>query len=634
MAKKPDDSISKEEEALEEHVDDMMSVERKDDDISRLAEDFNKQALGDKPAEVFEDQDTEKAVDDIVAKEGDTLLAVDDARAKKRAGLAKAKGWKAKLRVIAKDKRTWAAVAVLLVIIFALPVTRYKILGLFIKKDVTITIVDSKTSSPVSSAEVSLGGDSAKTDAEGHAKLHSSVGSRTLTVSKNYYNDLSKKYFVGFGSSAGGNVKFVATGRLVPVTVTNKVTGKPLVGAQVAVKGTTAKTNNKGQAEIALPVKASTYTGKVSLWGYNSIDITVQVTDKAVKANSFGLVPEGHIYFLSNLDGTINVVKSNLDGSGRKTVLEGSGHEDAASTSLLASRDWKYVALKARHDGDKASLYLIDTSNDKVTTFDDSGADFELIGWYGHNFIYSLTKDDPSYWQAGRQQVKSYDADHLQLNQLDQTLAEGNQNSYAYQTFLNFYILNGVVTYNTQWYDSYAYDMAAKSNTIRAVQPNGQSKKDYQSLPAGTSSYVQAALYEPQAVYYGVYTNGNSQTTYYEFENLTVKPVTLTQTDFNNGYPTYLLSPSGGKTFWSELRDGKNGLFVGDANAGGKKQIAALSGYTPYGWYGEDYVLVSKNASELYIMTPTASNNPPLKVTDYYKPSQTYRGYGYGYGGL
>jgi hypothetical protein len=61
-----------------------------------------------------------------------------------------------------------------------------------------------------------------------------------------------------------------------------------------------------------------------------------------------------------------------------------------------------------------------------------------------------------------------------------------------------------------------------------------------------------------------------------------------------------------------------------------------LSDYSPYGWFSDSYTLVSKNASELYIMPTSgpAKSRQPLKITDYYKPAQTYVGYGYGYGGL
>lgn len=673
-AKKPQEpKKSPQELELEKHVDDMMSIEKdRNTDVSKLAEDFNKQAMSaedvsgrievkatsapellaepeseetgpvedelTKPetkAADIEDQKTDEAVDDIVAKEADTVLAVEDARRKRASVSAVAnKDWKAKLKSLAQNKWTWIGVVMILVAVLALPFTRYKVLGLVIKKSVTVTVLDSKTSSPVSGADVKLASAVGVTDEDGQAELSAAVGNHKLLVNKKYYVNYKGSYFVGFGGNKVATAKVIATGRLVPITIINKVTGKPLPGAEIKVQGTTAKTNSKGQAQVALPVKEVSYKGTVKLGGYNDASITVQVTDKNVKENNFGLTPTGQVYFLSNLNGTIDVVKSNLDGSGRKVVLEGTGSEKPADTSLLASRDWRYLVLKARRDTTQPALYLIDTENDKVVPFDNSDSDFQLIGWYGHSFMYSLNRNGVQYWQANKQAVKSYDADHQQLNQLDQALGEGTQDSYLVQTFGNFYILNGLLVYSSQW-SGYNMSDSDKTDVVRAIQPNGQNKKDYQTFPSSEVSYIQAALYEPQSIYFEVYSQDGGKTSFYEFENQAVKQATgVDQSSFDREYPTYLVSPSGSKTFWTELRDGKNALFVGNANASSKKQIASLSTYSPYGWYGDNYVLVSKNDSELYIMSPNNPNEPPLKVTDYYKPTQIYKGYGYGYGGL
>jgi hypothetical protein len=65
-------------------------------------------------------------------------------------------------------------------------------------------------------------------------------------------------------------------------------------------------------------------------------------------------------------------------------------------------------------------------------------------------------------------------------------------------------------------------------------------------------------------------------------------------------------------------------------------QIATLSDYTQYGWFSDDYLLVSKNSSQLFIMPRAGIKQDPeaLKVSDYHKPAQTYPGYGGGYGGF
>lgn len=540
-----------------------------------------------------------------------------------------------------KNKWTWAAIAVLLITLFALPFTRYKILGIAVKKPVTLIVLDHKTQLPVSNAQLVLGGQAGKTDGNGQVQLKAPVGSHNLVITKQYYKTTSVSYFVGFKSASVSKIRVVATGRLVPLTVTNKITGQPVKSAEIRVLGTTAKTNAQGQATVALPTTSDTASATVRLAGYNQSKVDLRVTDQTVKANNFTLTPSGKIYFLSNLNGSIDVVKSNLDGSARHVVLEGTGKEEANTTSLLASRDWRYLVLKARRDGGQPTLYLIDTSTDKVTEFDATPGTFTLIGWYGHNFIYDLTRSNVQNWQSGRQLVKSYDADNQQLNQLDQSQAEGDTNSSAYQGFFTYYIVSGALVYNTSWYSSYSggvsHDLSGKTTTIRTIQLPGQSKKDYQPFPSGNTTYTQAALYEPNGIYYEAYSLFDGKRTYYVYEDNAVKPAGgVDQTDFNRQYPTFLVSPSGSKTFWTDLRDGKNTLFIGDANAKNAKQVASLNGYTPYGWYSDAYTLATKGDSELYIMPASglSAGKQPLKVTDYYKPATTYRGYGYGYGGL
>lgn len=591
----------------------------------------------------LEDEATDKAVDDIVAKEGDIALAVADASVARR-NRPQPGGWKAKLRALIRNKWTWVGVAALLVVIFAVPLTRYQVLGLVVKRPVVLTIIDSKTMAPVSNARVELAGATGQTDGAGQAKFSAPVGQGTLVITKQYYQPTETSYFVGFKPAKAAPVKVVATGRLVPITIVNKVTGEALKGAEVRVLKTTAKTDVRGRTDVALPARNAKESVKVTLTGYNPLETKLQVTDQAVKANSFELTPAGRLYFLSNQRDTIDVVRTNLDGSGRHTVLEGTGREEKASTSLLASRDWRYLVLKARRDGAQAGLYLIDTTKDEVTAFETGAANFDLIGWYGHTFVYNMTRDGVPNWQTSRQMIKSYDAANQQPNQLDQTQAEGDAAAYAYQNFANFYLVNGAVVYTTAWTasaDDASSALGSKNNTIRAVQTSGsgQSKKDYQSLPATTASYNRAVLYEPGGVYFETYNRTDGKTTYTVYENQTVKPAAtaVDQTTFNQIYPTYLVSPSGTQTFWTDLRDGKNSLFVGDANAKNQKQVATVSEYTPYGWYGDNYLLVSRGGSQLSIMSASDANKgkrPPLKITDYYKPAQTYPGYGYGYGGL
>src|SRR6266480_1705893 len=66
---------------------------------------------------------------------------------------------------ISNKKWTIAASAfLLLLILFTVPWSRYKVAGLFLKKNFTIEILDSTSYSPVSGATVSVGHVSSQTD--------------------------------------------------------------------------------------------------------------------------------------------------------------------------------------------------------------------------------------------------------------------------------------------------------------------------------------------------------------------------------------------------------------------------------------------------------------------------------------
>ena len=591
----------------------------------------------------IENKETDKAVEDIVAKEGDALLAAQDAAVKKANTPARKEttGFKAKLKRILKSKTTWAIIAALLIVLFAIPQTRYAILGLVIKKQVSIEVLDSKTNTPVSNALIVIDGDKIKTNPEGKVSISLGVGPKTLSVTKQYYQTSSSSIFIGLKGEANQNVKLAATGRQVPITITNSITGSPVANAEIQVLKTSAKTDKKGKATIVLPTVSDAAQATIKAKGYNDTKVAVQITNEAVRQNDFRITPTGKVYFLSNQSGHIDVVKSNLDGTDRKVVLAGTGKEEARNTSLLASRDWRYVMLKSKRDSGQPALYLIDTTGDKVDQVDSTNGDVEPIGWYGHYFMYSLVNNAVSQSKSGKQVVKSYDADKNQLSQIDQTQAEGNASTYGYQVFDNFHILNNLLSYTVQWntYDATGngFSLNGKNDAIRGVQPNGQNKKDYQTFAAAGVSYIQSAQFGPQNVYYSVYNGDNGSTAYYQFDSQSASAVkNIDQGDMNKTYPTYLISPNGSQTLSSDVRDGKYTLFIGDSNGKNPKQISSNGDYAPYGWYGDNMILVSKGNNQLYVMPVDGlpATKQPLKVTNYYRPAVTLTGYGFGYGGL
>ena len=582
----------------------------------------------------IDDAATDAAVDAIVAKEGDDLLAAqDELQLAPRTQSGQPLNADAKKQGKSLFKKAWFYIVLLLLLVIAVsavPVARYKVAGLVYKTDVRVTVLDSKTNTPVSNAKLTVAGHTVQTDANGRVVVKVAVGQQIVYVTKQYYADQNLKSFVGFKNNKPLSIALAATGRQVPITVRNILNGKPVAGAEISVSGTSAKTDKNGTATIVLPTKTKSIGGKIAAAGLNTSTVTIEITSAAVASNTFKLTPAGKIYFLSNEAGTLDVVKTNLDGTSRQTVLKGTGKEDVNTTVLLAAHDWQYAVLKAQRDSSQAALYLIDTSNDKLVEFDSGDANFTPIGWTGHNFIYDAVRNNVATTQNGHELLKSYDAERGQLNQLDDTKVDGSGTSYAYQGFYNFSILGNLVLYNMQWFSAGGADIAAKTDSIRGVQSNGQNKKDYQTIPAAGLGYIQAAVASPSNVYYSVFNYADSKTTFYEFEDTAVKATTsVNQSSFNKIYPSFVPSPSGKRTLWSERRDGKNVVLVGDGNAANPQTLTTLAGYTAYGWYSEDYILVVKGDNQIYISSSNGSGTP-LKVADYFKPPQSLTPTGYG----
>src|SRR5690242_14563368 len=89
------------------------------------------------------------------------------------------------------------AVVVVAGVLLAVPYSRYGFLGQVIKRDITVTITDSRTHKPVSDMVVETGRQKVKTDAKGEAHFKRvPVGDWELVGNKKYYNLLDTHIMV------------------------------------------------------------------------------------------------------------------------------------------------------------------------------------------------------------------------------------------------------------------------------------------------------------------------------------------------------------------------------------------------------------------------------------------------------
>ncbi len=524
-------------------------------------------------------------------------------------------------------KSWWSKVAlvVLLVIaIFAVPMTRYALMGFFVTKTVTVSVVDSTTGKPVSDAIVHLGRQDGKTDAQGLASIsNAAVGDHSLVVEKKNYETSTTSYLVPiiFGVK-NDPVKLKATGRLFSVTVTNSISDKAVSNASVIFGDVSAKTDSTGLATVSLPVTPAQQDGTISADGYNPSTISFDANKGDNQTVAMTLSPSGTVYFLSNRNGTYDVMSASLDGSSPEVVLKGTGKEVQYELQLFASPSRDTLAYYARRDAARPMIYIIDTATNTVTdTIDSGSSSMNPIGWMGNTFYYTLyTQMSPV--ADGRNKLIAYSAAAKQNTTVDQSHVTGDATNPLEESLSSrFQIANNRIYYAKCWsYVSYA-GAAAINQQMSFVSVADGKATVLKTVDQTSPSYCDTVVKQPNIVNFKVTNAGDgTNAQYFTYERgKTVISAQLGDADFATS-TNFLTSLSGNKTFWTETRDGKKVSFEGDASGGSATQVSGTD-YTAYGWIGDDYVLYSKGGSELFIAAAGAQLDGTHKITDYFSSS-------------
>jgi hypothetical protein len=517
-----------------------------------------------------------------------------------------------------------ATIILVVAVLAAVPWTRYHIAGLFLKKNFTIEISDATAQTPVSGAMVSADGISATTNGAGQATLDGiKVGPQSVSISKKYYQNKTVELTVPILSQkTKPDVNLTATGRQVKISVTNLITKKPLADVDIEIADTNAKTDSSGDALLVLPANASSQKATLSLSGYNNANATVQVSDISVKQNNFQLTPAGEVYFLSNGSGSLDVMKANLDGSDTQVAVAGTGNEEADNTSLLESADGKYVGLVAKRDASDPTpqLYVLSTTDDKLFPVDSGDATFQMYDWAGDTLVYTDQRQDLPVWQQGVGKIKAYDAATGSTTLLDQT-AGSDSATDANEYYNEVMVTADSVIYGKVWQGS--GDFTSKQNSLQTINVDGQ---DHQTLATyNVANNLSFSQHSPDTLYIWQHDNSTNTDTYsqYTADSGGVKTINITNDQFYQDQNAYYFSPSRQQTFWSESADGKQNLIIGDQSGDNLTTIASLSDYSAYGWLGEQYLLVSKDSSELDVIS--VKGGTPIKIGNYLASSFNYQ---------
>lgn len=547
-----------------------------------------------------EDPETDAAVDDIVKKESDDTLASQDAATQKAVVMKESKWERFKDAWAAwwdNPKKRWgtiAAVVVILAVLFAVPVTRWNILGVALKAPVTVRVVDSKSGAPVSGATVELSGKTAETEADGKATLRVNTGSGSLKVSKKYYSTSTESKLVALSGNTF-KATLSAEGHQVNVKVVDKVSGKPVANAEITAGGAQAKTDTNGTATLVIAGGSGSQKANVSLGGYNTAHVTVTADGNLAK-NTFALIPAGKVYYV---DDENSIVGANLDGTGKEVIYS---NGTRGTTVLSVSPDSKYLAYFV--DGsDPNVINLVDTTNNnKVTTVDSvtGESSFQFDGWSGDTLVYDETA--PSAYQ-----LKSVDATSRQPLLLDKIATSDTES----RLFSDVYVFGNQVVYVKSWTMNTTGD-DSKHDELDTIKADGSGHAVIQTFNVAYNQ-GQPHLMTAQCVPGSLYIYDGSA--YYTYANGKVTASNISQTEFSNaGNASFVVSPAGDKVLWM---NSQKVLVVSNADGSGQKQLDLSANYAPYGWIGENY-LVLDNDGSLYV-TPV-SGGKPYKI-----PNAAYR---------
>jgi len=521
-------------------------------------------------------------------------------------------------------KSWWSKVALvvlLIVAIFAIPMTRYAVMGFFVTKTVTISVVDSTTGKPVSDAIVHLGRQDGKTDSKGLASIsNAAVGDHSLVVEKKNYETSTTSYLVPILFGAKNDpVRLKATGRLFSVTVKNSISGAAVSDASVVFGEVSAKTDSTGLATVSLPVTPAKQDGTISADGYNPGTISFDANKGDNQTVTATLSPSGTVYFLSNRNGTYDVMSASLDGSSQEVVLKGTGKEVQYELQLFASPSRDTLAYYARRDAARPMLYIINTaSNSIVDTIDPASSTLNPIGWMGNTFYYTLyTQMSPV--AEGRNKLIAYSAAAKQKTNVDLSHVTGDATNPLEESLSSrFQIANNRMYYAKCWsYVTYAgaTTIAQKMSLVSVANGTATVLK---TVDQTSPSYCDTVVKKPNIVNFKVTNAGDgTNAQYFTYERgKTVVSAQLGDADFSTNL-NFLTSLSGNKTFWTETRDGKKVSFEGDVSGNSATQVSSTD-YAAYGWIGDDYVLYAKGGSELFIAAAGAQLDGSHKITDYF----------------
>lgn len=374
------------------------------------------------PEEDKDDPAIEKAVDDITASEADAVLEAEDAELEKAFKPEGKKTFKDKIshafNAWWNNKKlrygTFAGLAVLVLVIMAIPPSRYFILNTAgVRASASVIVNDDSTQQPLKNVDVTVANVTVKTDSKGTAKLsHLKLGSTKLVIKRRAFATVNKTVVVGWGSNPMGSFSVKPTGSQYDFNVTNFLSGKPIEKAEASAGEADAIADDKGQLTLTIdPSQSSPLEVTIKAEGYRDEVISLNLDDKS--AHEVKMVPSTKHAFVSKRTGKYDLYAIDLDGKNEKLLLAGSGNERSDLT-MAPHPSGHVVALASSRDNTRnkdgyllTTLNVINTDTGEVTEVTKSES-IQMIDWVGDRLVFVQIAAGASANNPNRQRLVSY----------------------------------------------------------------------------------------------------------------------------------------------------------------------------------------------------------------------------------
>jgi hypothetical protein len=557
-----------------------------------------------KEIEPSDDPETDKVVDEIVAKEGDDILEAEDEKV--AAAFSKEKpNFKDKIKNALSvwwntPKYRWptlAGLGLLLVILGIVPVTRYFMLNTVgVRASASVKVVDSETNQPLKNVQVKIAGKIGTTDKEGNVRLTGlKLGRTALSVERRAFAPTSRPVTIGWGSNPLGDLSLKPTGSQYSFAVTDFLANSPLEKVE-AVSGEFSALSDKDGKIVLTVDKKDIDELKVSiiLEDYRTEEVTITAATQGEQAVK--LVPSRKHAFISKRSGKFDLYKIDVDGKNEEKVLAGTGNETQERMTLSQHPSQDVAAFVSTRDNKRnkdgyllSSLIVIDLKTNTQVNIDTSER-IELVDWASDRLVFVKITEGASAGNPKRYRL-------LSVNQSGGDLKELATANY----FNDVLAARGSIYYapsKTQGASVGLYKISADGSSKQTVHNEevwNIFRTDYDKLMFFSASQA-----------------------WYDLKINETKAVKAAGPPAVQRTRQYIDSKDGQSSLWTEERDGKGVLIKYDQAAKTEAVLQSIKGLKyPIRWMTNDHVVFRVNDSKEtadYIVN--VKGKEPKKIQD------------------